>query len=379
MTYDYLIVGAGFSGLVMAEQLSAAGATCVVVDRRSHFGGNCYDQTDANGVLYHTYGPHYFRTNSQAVIAYMSRFTEWRETKYQVRAMARGKLWSFPINLATYEGLIGHPSTEEEFKAYLKKPAQPPRNAREAIISTVGEEFYDLFFRDYTRKQWGRPAEELDASVTQRLPIRTNRDDRYFTDNFQALPRDGYTKTFERILAASPRLEFHLNTPFEEARSRFPHRHLIYTGPVDAYFNFRHGHLPFRTLRFELEPKGPHELDEKGFAQSTLQINYTGTEPFTRTVEVKHITGQTSRFSNLVREFPTEYIPEKSEPYYPIPGPDVEHQANLYREAAAQEKDVTFLGRMATYRYLNMDQVVAFALQKAEQIKTAHRWSAPQA
>jgi UDP-galactopyranose mutase len=375
VAFDYLIVGAGFSGLVMAEQLSSAGAKCVVVDRRPHIGGNCYDTRDSLGTLYHTYGPHYFRTNSQLVIAYLSRFTEWRQVTYRVRAMARGKLWSFPINLRTYEELIGKSATEEQFLSYLKKPDKPPQNSRDAITSIVGDEFYELFFRDYTFKQWGRPAEQLDASVCQRIPIRTNRDDRYFTDAFQALPADGYTPMFEKIVNASPNLEVHLNMTFEEARARFDYKHLIYTGPIDAYFDCKFGILPFRTLRFELEQKQPEELNADGFAQAALQINYTGMEPFTRTVEVKHITGQVSRYSNLVREFPAEYIPGVSEPYYPIPGPDVEHQADLYRHASAKEENVTFLGRMATYRYLNMDQVAAFALQKAEQLKKAHGWN----
>jgi UDP-galactopyranose mutase len=375
MAFDYLIVGAGFSGLVMAEQLSAAGAKCVVVDRRNHIGGNCYDARDSLGTLYHPYGPHYFRTNSQLVIAYLSGFTEWRQVTYRVRAMARGKLWSFPINLATYEQLIGTSATEEQFQAYLKKPEKPPQNSRDAITSIVGLEFYELFFRDYTLKQWGRPAEQLDASVCQRIPIRTNRDDRYFTDAFQALPANGYTAMFEKIINASPKIEVHLNTDFDEARSRFDFKHLIYTGPIDAYFNCKFGVLPFRTLRFELEQKQPGELDSNGFAQAALQINYTGMEPFTRTVEVKQITGQVSRYSNLVREFPAQYVPGVSEPYYPIPGPDVEHQADLYRQASAKEDNVTFLGRMATYRYLNMDQVAAFALQKADQLKKAHGWN----
>jgi UDP-galactopyranose mutase len=375
MACDYLIIGAGFSGLVVAEQLSAAGAKCVVVDRRPHLGGNCYDTEDSLGTVYHPYGPHYFRTNSQLVVAYLSRFTEWRKVTYRVRALARGKLWSFPINLATYEELIGRSATEEEFRHYLGKPAGPPRNSRDAITSVVGVEFYNLFFRDYTFKQWGRPAEQLDASVCQRIPIRTNRDDRYFTDSFQALPAEGYTAMFEKMVAASPHLQVHLQTPFEEARTRFPHRHLIYTGPIDAYFDCKFGLLPFRTIRFELELKQPADLDENGFAQKTLQINYTGLEPFTRTVEIKHITGQTSPCSNLVREFPAEYVPGVSEPYYPIPDPVVERQADLYRQAAAREDKVTFLGRMATYRYLNMDQVTAFALQKAEQLKKAHGWS----
>lgn len=375
MNCDYLIVGAGFSGLVMAEQLSSAGAKCVVIERRSHLGGNCYDTPDSHGLLYHYYGPHYFRTNSQIVSQYLSRFTEWREVTYRVRAMARGKLWSFPINLNTYEELIGRAAAEEEFQSYLKKPSQPPRNSRDAITSVVGTEFYDLFFRDYTLKQWGRPAEDLDPSVCRRIPIRTNRDDRYFTDTFQALPAKGYTVMFERMVAASPNLALHFNITFEEAKARFPHRHLIYTGPIDAYFNYSFGTLPFRTLRFELEEKQPHELDVNGYAQVALQINYTGKEPFTRTVEVKHITGQSSRYSNVVREYPTEYIPGKSEPYYPIPAPAEEHQADLYRQVAAKETGVTFLGRMALYRYLNMDQAVAMGLQKAAELKREHHWS----
>jgi UDP-galactopyranose mutase len=377
MICDYLIVGAGLSGLVMAEQLSAAGATCVLVDRRSHAGGNCHDTVDSNGLLYHPYGPHYFRTDSRAVVRYLTRFTAWRRARYRVRALARGRLWSFPINLATYEEMIGRPSTEKEFKSFLRNPAhaRAPANSKEAIVSRVGPDFYNLFFRDYTRKQWGRPAEGLDASVCRRVPIRANRDDRYFSDRFQAMPAQGYAAMCEKILAACPGLDLRLNTPFEEARLRFPHRHLIYTGPLDAYFDFHFGRLPFRSLRLELEEKSPAQLNSDGFAQAALQINYTGVEPFTRTIEIKHVTGQVARCSNLVREFPADYVPGKTEPYYPVPSPDIERQAALYRRAAAREPGVTFLGRLGTYRYLNMDEVVSLALQEARRLKQAHGWN----
>jgi len=357
----------------MAERLSSAGARCVVVERRSHLGGNCHDTKDSHGLFYHPYGPHYFRTSSPVVLDYLSRFTGWREAAYRVRALARGKIWSFPINLRTYEELIGREATEDEFRGYLKTPDRPPANSRDAITSIIGTDLYDLFFRDYTLKHWGRPAE--DPSVCQRIPIRTNRDDRYFTDSFQAMPDEGYTALFERMVVASPHLTVHFNMSFEEARARFPHRHLIYTGPIDAYFHYRFGALPFRTLRFELEEKQPHELDGDGHAQVALQINYTGMEAFTRTVEVKHVTGQSSRYSNVVREYPDRYVPGKSEPYYPIPAPAEEQQADLYRQAGAEERDVTFLGRMATYRYLNMEQAVTLALHKADELRRRHRWA----
>ena len=376
MICDYLIIGAGLSGLVMAEQLSAVGAACVLVDRRPHVGGNCHDRVDANGLLYHPYGPHYFHTDSQAVVRYLSRFTAWRQAHYRVRALARGRLWTFPINLTTYEETIGRPSTEKEFESFLRSHAcaRAPENSKEAIVSTVGPDFYNLFFRDYTQKQWGRPAEGLDASVCRRVAIRTNRDDRYFSDHFQAMPTKGYTAMCENILAACPGLDVRLNIPFEEARGRFPHRHLIFTGPLDAYFELRFGKLPFRSLRLELEEKGPDQLNPDGFAQAVLQINYTGTEPFTRTTEIKHVTGQVARYSNLVREFPADYVPGKTEPYYPIPSPDVERRAVRYRRAAARRPGVTFLGRLGTYRYLNMDEVVFAALQEAQHLKQAHGW-----
>lgn len=366
-TYDYIIAGAGFSGLVLAERLGAAGQRCLVVEKRDHIGGNCHDRRDRNGLLYHVYGPHYFRTNSEMVRTYLSRFTAWREVVYRVQAFTRGEFWSFPVNLATYRQLTRNPrATEEEFKSYLqtrKAPITDPANSREAMLAIVGEELYELFYRGYTAKQWGRPAEALDASVCRRIPVRTGLDDRYFQETFQALPSLGYTPLFENLLEASG-ADLRLSTDYREILPHVNHRHLIYTGPVDEYFSHRHGALPYRTLRFQLEELNASPASN-GFAQSALQINYPGAEPFTRTVEVKHVTGEVSGCTNIMREFPAEYQAGRDEAYYPIPSPESQALANLYRTLADAEPNVTFVGRLAQYRYLNMDQVVAGALTVA--------------
>ncbi len=366
-TYDYIIAGAGFSGLVLAERLGAAGQRCLVVEKRDHIGGNCHDRRDRNGLLYHVYGPHYFRTNSEMVRTYLSRFTAWREVVYRVQAFTRGEFWSFPVNLATYRQLTRNPrATEEEFKSSLqtrKAPITDPANSREAMLAIVGEELYELFYRGYTAKQWGRPAEALDASVCRRIPVRTGLDDRYFQETFQALPSLGYTPLFENLLEASG-ADLRLSTDYREILPHVNHRHLIYTGPVDEYFSHRHGALPYRTLRFQLEELNASPASN-GFAQPALQINYPGAEPFTRTVEVKHVTGEVSGCTNIMREFPAEYQAGRDEAYYPIPSPESQALANLYRTLADAEPNVTFVGRLAQYRYLNMDQVVAGALTVA--------------
>ena len=370
MHYDYLVVGAGFAGAVMAERLaSQLDKTVLVVDRRDHIAGNAFDAPDRqSGVLLHRYGPHYFRTNSPRIRDYLSQFTEWRPTDYKILAWTDGRFWSFPVNLNTFEQLIGRASTSEEMAATLEKwrvalpDGRPPANSEEVIVSQIGVELYDKFFKGYTRKQWRRDPSELDASVCGRIPIRTNRDDRYLSESFQALPRDGYTRLFERLLA-HPRIEVRLKTDFREARAQVSYDHLIYTGPIDEYFDNALGPLPYRSLRFE-----PETLEQPWF-QPAVQVNYPNDHDFTRIVETKHITGQSDLpATTIVREYPADYFPG-GEPYYPLPTPEARALYAKYEARTAAETNVSFIGRQATYRYYNMDQVVGMALAEYDKLK----------
>jgi len=382
--YDYLIVGAGFSGLVLAERLSSQhGKKCLIVDKRNHIGGNAYDRLDDAGVLIHQYGPHYFRTNSPRIREYLSQFTEWHAVNYQILSYTDGRYWNFPINLNTFEQLTGSPSTPEEFQAYLeskKVKIEKPLNSEEVIISQVGWELYEKFFKGYTLKQWKRDPKDLDASVCGRIPIRINRDDRYLTEEFQALPKEGYTKMFERMLAASPGVEVRLNTNYRDVLSEVQFAHMIYTGPVDEYFDCRLGKLPYRSLRFENESFTEDELvasdrgqiaGKPGFWQPAMQVNYPNDEDFTRIVEIKHATGQECDATTIVREYPEDFGPGK-EPYYPIPAPETAVLYQKYALLAEAEKNVSFVGRLATYRYYNLDQVVGMALAEYEKLASKY-------
>lgn len=405
-SYDFLIIGAGFSGVVMAEQLASRyGKTSLMVEKRDHIGGNAYDRYDQAGVLIHQYGPHYFRTNSDEVRDYLSQFTEWQPTEYQIKSYTDGRFWNFPINLNTFEQFIGHPSTPEEMEAWLEEnrvPIEEPKNSEEVIISQVGWELYKKFFEGYTLKQWKRHPRDLDASVCGRIPIRTNRDDRYLKESFQALPKDGYTKVFERILkSCEDKVEVRLNTDYRDAAHQVEWDHMVYTGPIDEFFDCCYGPLPYRSLRFEPESIGPEDLKEResisgkpGFWQQAMQVNYPNEEDFTRIVEIKHATRQDIDATTIVREYPDDYGPGK-EPYYPIPAPDATALYRRYRllaekmeagswkqedfpgtpssishlqSARGENRPVTFIGRLATYKYYNMDQVVAAALHKVQRL-----------
>ena len=369
--YDYLVVGAGFAGAVLAERLAEGlGKRVLVIDRRAHLAGNAHDAPDRNsGVLLHRYGPHYFRTNSQRIVDYLSRFTDWLPAHYRVLAWTDGRFWPFPINLDTFEQIVGHPATAEEMTATLAKwrtpLSGPPRNSEEVIVSQIGQELYAKFFRGYTRKQWRRDPRDLDPSVCGRIPIRTDRDDRYVSDRFQQLPRDGYTRMFERLLS-HPNIEVRLNVDFREVRAQVRHGHLVYTGAIDEYFDHCFGRLPYRSLHFE-----PQTLDQEWF-QPAVQVNYPNDEEFTRIVEIKHVTGQTLPRTTIVREYPQDYAPGR-EAYYPIPAPDARALYRRYEVLAEQENGVSFVGRMATYRYYNMDQVVGMALAEFDKLEATER------
>lgn len=379
---DYLIVGAGFSGLTMAERLATQlGATCLVVERRTHPGGNASDHTDDHGVRIHTYGPHYFRTNSPRVREYLSQFTEWHPVEYRILSWTHGRYWQFPINLNTFEQFIGKPSTSAEMEEALARwriPIAIPRNSEEAILSQIGRDLYRRFFEGYTLKQWQRHPRDLDASVCGRIPIRTNRDDRYLSEDFQALPAEGYARLFERmLLACGDRVELLLNTDFREVLPHVHYRHMIYSGPLDEYFDFCDGRLPYRSLRFEAESFTPGDLlareavsGKKGFWQPAVQVNFPNDHDYTRIVEMKHATGQLCENTTIVREYPDNYGPGK-EACYPIPAPDSAALRARYDERAAAEPRTSFVGRLATYRYHNMDQVVAMALTEFDKLAAA--------
>lgn len=357
MKFDYLIVGAGFAGGVLAERLATAGRRCLVIDRRNHIGGNAYDAPDSAGILLHCYGPHYFRSNSQVVVDYLSRFTEWHPVEYEIRSCTNGRLWNFPINLNTFEKFIGRPSTAEEMQATLaewRMDIPNPRNSEEVILSQVGRPLYEMFFENYTLKQWKRHPRDLDASVCGRIPIRFNRDNRYLSEKFQALPKQGYTALFERMLD-HPNISLELNRDHRQLPKAVTYDRMIYTGMIDEFFDFRFGPLPYRSLRFS-----PETIETEYF-QSFMQVNYPNDEDFTRIVEIKHATGQKAERTTIVREYPDDYEPGK-EAYYPIPAPDSRALYQRYQELAATRPGVTFVGRLAQYRYFNMDQVVATAL-----------------
>lgn len=378
--FDYLIVGSGIAGLTAAERLCTQhGKRCLIVEKRGHIGGNAYDRYDDHGVLIHQYGPHYFRTNSPRIKDYLSQFTEWHPVDYTILSHTGGAYWKFPINLNTFEQIIGRESTSEEMEAWLEEkrvPIENPANSEEVIISQVGWELYEKFFKGYTLKQWKRHPKDLDASVCGRIPIRTNRDDRYLREEFQALPKAGYTRMFERMVdACGDGLRIVLKTDYRELLPYLSYDRMIYTGPIDEFFDNRFGQLPYRSLRFENESFSPDALKEReaiagkpGFWQPAMQVNYPNEEEYTRIVELKHATGQLCTNTTIVREYPDDFGPGK-EPYYPIPAPDAAALYKKYKELADSEKGVSFIGRLATYRYYNMDQVVGMALAEVDKIE----------
>ncbi len=384
-SYDYLIVGAGISGLTMAQRLcTESKARCLMVDKRDHIGGNCRDYHDEHGVLIHQYGPHYFRTNSDRVREYLSQFTEWHPANYEIKSWTDGRYWSFPINLNTFEEFIGRPSTSEEMIAWLEEhriPYDDPKNSEEVILNKVGRELYEKFYLGYTHKQWQRHPRELDPSVCGRVPIRTNRDNSCLHESFQALPKDGYSAMFDRMIEnCGDRLEIRLKTDYRSLGDSVQWKHMIYTGPIDSYFEYSHGRLPYRSLRFEnqsftpeqledLHPE-PNEANQKlGFYQPALQVNYPNDHDYTRIVELKHATGQDCPNTTIVREYPADYD-GNNEPYYPVLNDDSKTLRDTYLKLAEQEPKVTFIGRLATFRYYNMDQVVGLALAEATRLIT---------
>jgi UDP-galactopyranose mutase len=353
--FDYLVVGAGFAGATIAERLAGhAEKTVLICDKRPHVGGNAYDHYDAAGILVHKYGPHIFHTNSREVYEYLSRFTEWRPYQHRVLASVDGQLLPIPINLDTVNRMYGTNYTSfelEEFFRSVAVPVEHVRTSEDVIVSKVGRELYEKFFRSYTRKQWGLDPSELDAAVTARVPVRTNRDDRYFTDTYQVMPLHGYTRMFDRMLSHRS-IKILLNADYREVAGAIPHRHVIFTGPVDEFFEFRFGRLPYRSLDFVFETRN------LPVAQPGPVINYPNENAYTRVTEFKYLTGQEHPKTTLVYE----YAKATGDPYYPVPQPANALVYKKYQDLADATPNVHFLGRLGTYKYYNMDQVVAQAL-----------------
>jgi UDP-galactopyranose mutase len=356
--FDYLIVGAGYAGSVLAERLASSGKKILILDKRPHIGGNAFDTFDDAGILIHPYGPHIFHTNSLEVFEYLSRFTAWRAYQHKVLGLVDGNLVPVPFNMNSLQQLFP-PSFAARLEAKLvekygysvKVPILKMREEADADLKYLADYVYKNVFHGYTTKQWERTPEELDASVTARVPVAISKDDRYFGDTYQAMPLHGYTRMFERMLA-HPNIKIMLNTDYREIIDFVPFERMIYTGPIDAFYNFKYGKLPYRSLEFK------HQTVDQEWYQSAGTVNFPNDYQYTRITEFKYLTGQSSPRSSIVFEYPRA----EGDPYYPIPMPEYNALYKRYEEDAALEQKVTFVGRLATYKYYNMDQIVAQAL-----------------
>jgi UDP-galactopyranose mutase len=355
LMFDFLIVGTGFAGAVLAERLaSQAGKKVLIIDKRNHIGGNTYDHYNKEGILVHEYGPHIFHTNSRDIYDYLGKFTPWRPYEHRVLASVDGMYVPIPINLNTINTLYGLNLSSGEVESFLASRAEKKERiitSEDVVVSKVGRELYEKFFRHYTKKQWDLDPSELDASVTARIPTRNNRDDRYFTDKYQGMPLYGYTRMFENMLS-HPNIKVMLNTDYKEIQDQIPFREMIYTGPIDYFFDYCYGKLPYRSIEFKFETYETEKF------QPTGTVNYPNEHPYTRSTEFKYLTGQKHPKTTVVYEYPQA----DGDPYYPVPRPENTELYKRYQFLADGLKNVYFTGRLATYKYYNMDQVVAQSL-----------------
>ncbi len=363
--FDYVVVGAGFAGSVLAERLaSQLDKRILLIDRRDHIAGNAYDFFNSSGILIHQYGPHIFHTNSDEVVNYLSKFTAWRPYEHRVLASIDGQLLPIPINLDTINRLYGLSLDAAGMKAFLASKTVTPvaiRTSEDIVISRVGRELYEKFFRNYTRKQWGLDPSELDSSVAGRIPVRYDRDDRYFADTFQAMPLHGYTHMFGNMLD-HPMITVRTGVDYKEISNTYRDAKIIFTGPIDEYFGFRFGPLPYRSLEFK------HETHDVEQFQAAPVINYPNDHAYTRVTEFKYLTGQKHARTSIVYEYPQS----TGDPYYPIPRPENAAIFARYKSLAERTGNVHFCGRLANYKYFNMDQVVAQALSTFRSIAADH-------
>ena len=359
---EVLVVGAGFAGSTVARKVAESGFSVLLLDKRSHIGGNAYDERDRHGLLIHRYGPHIFHTNAKRVVDFLASFTDWQPYEHRVLASINGVFYPIPINQDTVNRLYNLNLSEEgvkQFFEHIRVPFNPPNNSEEVVLNSVGRDLYEKFFYGYTKKQWGIDPSQLSAGVTARIPVRTNRDDHYFSDQYQIMPSEGYTAMFKKMVD-HPKIRLELGVDYLAERQAFNPKITVYTGPIDTFFDTCYGALPYRSLNFEHQ----HIAGTEQF-QPVAVVNYPNEHQFTRITEFKHLTGEISSGTSIVREYPTA----KGDPYYPIPRAENERLYQRYRQLAGQEKRVIFVGRLAQYRYYNMDQAVAAALETADRVK----------
>lgn len=355
MDYKYVVVGAGLAGLTVAERIAnELDERVLVIEKRSHIGGNVYDSYNEEGILIHNYGPHIFHTNDGEVYRYLSRFTPWNDFWHRVLTYVDGNLIPMPITVETVNKLYNLNLSCDEVEAFLKSRSEvipEIKTSRDVALSKVGKDLYEKIFENYTRKQWGIDPAELDTSVISRIPIRLNRDTRYFNDRYQGMPKYGYTKLCEKMIA-DKNIKILLNTDYKEVIDRIQYKKLIYTGPADYFYNYKHGRLAYRSIDFVFETYHREEY------QAAPVVNYPNDYDFTRITEFKKLTGQEHRMTTILKEYPTA----EGEPYYPFSTREYKEQFALYKKEMEKEKNVIFLGRLAEYRYYNMDAAVRRAL-----------------
>ncbi len=361
--FDFLIVGCGLSGATCARLLAEKGRRVLVVEKRNHIGGNVYDYYNEDGILVHKYGPHIFHTKEKPVWDFLSKFTKWRLYQHRVFAYVDGMYVPMPINLDTINMLYGtvyDEKTVQEFLAAVREEKEQIANAEDMVLSKVGRGLYEKFFLGYTKKQWGMHPQELEKEVTARIPVRYNRDNRYFTDPYQGIPQHGYTKLIENMLS-HPQISILLNTDYKAVVSEISFDSLIFTGPIDYYFDYKFGKLPYRSLKFIFETY------DQEFFQPVATVNYPNDYEFTRITEFKHMTGQRAEKTTIVKEYPKA----EGEPYYPVPCRKSRELYRLYDEEAKKLEKVYFTGRLATYKYANMDVVVKDAMDLVDFISAS--------
>jgi len=358
--YDYLIVGSGFFGSICAYELNKNGYKVCVIDNRNHIGGNCYT-SNRDGINIHEYGPHIFHTSNEEVWKWINQFVKFNHFRLSPVANYKGQLYSLPFNMWTFSQMW-ELTTPDEAKAMIKKQSDEigePTNLEEQAIKFVGKDVYKKLIKGYTEKQWRKPCNELPKEIIKRLPIRFTYDSNYFNDKYQGIPIGGYTQIFEKLLDG---IDVRLNTDY--FNDELPqHNKVIYTGPIDKFYNYKFGELEYKTTKFEHK-----HLDTENY-QGCAIMNYTDIEtPYTRIIEHKHFEFGESDTTWVTYEYPVEYNAKITEPYYPVNDLENNEKYNLYKSLADSEKNVIFGGRLAEYKYYDMHQVIASALKKINEI-----------